>query len=459
MKKKIIIPIIVCLVIVIGIIGFIIWNNRTVSTITLDINPSIEINLDRNEKVKSIIALNDDAKDILDDNYKGKSLDDTFEILISNLIEKGYVDNENNLDVILYVDGKITNKMVSEKIEYEFGKKGIHTEIVIIESVTKEDEELAKKYNVSPAKIAYVKSIIQDNDNITLENLVNDSVSELKETKETGKYCDEGYTLEGDWCLKEIDRVKASEGEKCPNGYEEYKGICYQLGGFKFTGEYKCTDDRELSGNECIKKIVSNAVPQYSCSSGELMKKGDVNPIGSADNDTLYCIDKSTGKPPTLRCLNNSGHIMVGGKCYNGPAPTINGGCPNGDLLRNGKCYSMDDEDQWECPDGAIYQVSKGGVPKLCPDTLTYSKPTINGYHCDDDRATLDNGKCTFVDKVPAEKIYACSDEGFTLVSNDKCLNYNNTLPKENGFVCEGENTRLKGNQCITYEMIEAKHN
>lgn len=137
MKKKIIIPIIVCLVIVIGIIGFIIWNNRTVSTITLDINPSIEINLDRNEKVKSIIALNDDAKDILDDNYKGKSLDDTFEIIITNLVEKGYVNKENELDVVLYVDGKITNKMVSEKIEFEFGKKEIHTEIITIDNVTR----------------------------------------------------------------------------------------------------------------------------------------------------------------------------------------------------------------------------------------------------------------------------------------------------------------------------------
>ena len=168
MKKKIIIPIIVCLVIVIGIIGFIIWNNRTVSTITLDINPSIEINLDRNEKVKSIIALNDDAKDILDDNYKGKSLDDTFEILITNLVEKGYVNKENELDVVLYVDGKITNKMVSEKIEFEFGKKEIHTEIVTIDNVTKEDEKLAKEYNVSPAKIAYIKTIVKEKKSLSL---------------------------------------------------------------------------------------------------------------------------------------------------------------------------------------------------------------------------------------------------------------------------------------------------
>ena len=62
MKKKIIISIIICLILLTGILGFIIWNNRTVSTITLDINPSIEIKLNRKEQVKSITALNDDAK-------------------------------------------------------------------------------------------------------------------------------------------------------------------------------------------------------------------------------------------------------------------------------------------------------------------------------------------------------------------------------------------------------------
>ena len=30
---------------------------------------------------------------------------------------------------------------------------------------------------------------------------------------------------------------------------------------------------------------------------------------------------------------------------------------------------------------------------------------------------------------------------------------------KESGLVCEGENTRLKGKDCITYEMKEARTN
>lgn len=62
MKKKIVISIIVVLILVIGIVSFILFNNSITTTITLDINPSIEINLTRNKKIKNVVALNDTAK-------------------------------------------------------------------------------------------------------------------------------------------------------------------------------------------------------------------------------------------------------------------------------------------------------------------------------------------------------------------------------------------------------------
>ena len=152
MKKKIIIPIgIVALFLVIGFIIF--DNNKIVSTITLDINPSIEINLTRNEKVKSVVALNEDAKEIVNGNLKGKSIDDTLKQITDNLIEKGYVAEENFLEIILYSEGDISNKELETKLKETLEKKKIDSNITTIKKVSKEDEELAKKYDVSPAKI------------------------------------------------------------------------------------------------------------------------------------------------------------------------------------------------------------------------------------------------------------------------------------------------------------------
>ena len=73
MKKKWII-LVACFVMILGVVGFILWDNRTVSVVSLDINPSIKINLNKDEKVKSIVALNKDAKEIIDKSIKGESL-------------------------------------------------------------------------------------------------------------------------------------------------------------------------------------------------------------------------------------------------------------------------------------------------------------------------------------------------------------------------------------------------
>ena len=75
MKKKIIIGVSVLVVIIIGIVTFLLLNKKekvkkpiekfdylTVYTITLDINPSIKIELNKDKKVINVTALNDDAK-------------------------------------------------------------------------------------------------------------------------------------------------------------------------------------------------------------------------------------------------------------------------------------------------------------------------------------------------------------------------------------------------------------
>ena len=456
MNKKIVIPIIVCLVLIIGIVGFIIWNNRIVSTITLDINPSIEINLTKVEKVKSVVALNEDAKDIIDNDLNGKTLKDAIDDISKLVIEKGYIDDDQVV-IILYSTGNIKNEEIESEIRDTFAEQNINAEIVVIENITKEDEELAKRYNVSPAKISYIKSVVMDNENIGLESLINKSATELNEMKNTGNYCDDGYILDGSRCLKEIERLSASNGEVCPRGYLEYEGKCYDETPSMENDNLYCNEEFTLENDKCKRTLTIDAETNYTCNEGELMRASDAKLPVQGNDDKMYCVDKSTGQAPILRCLYNPGHIMIGGKCYNGPAPTINGGCPNGDTLVNGSCYSLDDEDQWQCPNGGIYHKSQNSVPELCPDTLKYTEAIVTGYSCPDNYA-LSGTKCVQDEIEDAQRERVCPN-GYTLVNNDRCINYNKTTQKENGFVCEGENAKLKGNMCIIYEAVEAKHN
>ena len=143
MKKKIIV-VIIFLLLFIGIISFLIFNNRVVSIISLDINPSIEIGLNNKDKVKSVIALNDDGKDIISNNLGGKSLDKVLEVITDNIVKKGYV-KDDQVVIIIYSKGNIDNKKVEDSVRRSFDNKKIVTDIIVIDKVTNEDKEIAKK--------------------------------------------------------------------------------------------------------------------------------------------------------------------------------------------------------------------------------------------------------------------------------------------------------------------------
>jgi len=266
MKKKIIISSVVVLVLILGIIGFYIWDNRVISTITLDINPSVEINLKRGNKVKSIKALNSDAKDIIS-GVKGKKLDKALETLTNNVIEKGYA-NEGEVVILISSDGNVKNKTIEETLKSSFDKKNIPVEVITIKNITKEDEELAKKYNITPAKASYIKSVVKENEHLEIKDLIDKSVKELNYTKESGLYCNPGYNLDGDRCYKEIERISASNGEVCPAEYNEYNGKCYHETGTVEGKNYTCPEGRTLKDNKCVIREVEEAFKEMVCKDG-----------------------------------------------------------------------------------------------------------------------------------------------------------------------------------------------
>jgi hypothetical protein len=437
MKKKIIIPIIVCLIIIIGITGFIIWNNRTVSTITMDINPSIEINLNGNDRVNSVEALNNEAKDIISDDLNGKTIDEAFNIISNKVIEKGYTNNIEDLGIIVYTKGNINNNEVASKIQNEFDKNKVHTEVIIVEEITEEDESLAKNYNVSPAKMAYIKSI-NDND---VEKLIDKSVSELREIKISGNYCDDGYIQKGDKCYKEITRVDAKKGPVCPQDYFEYEGKCYRETRTIESDQFSCREGFELVDNDCVNTETHKALKE--CKKGEL--------------DRDKCVERTIIGEAYEFC-RDPGRTLYEHKCL-ATKPTINGGCLNGDMYYKGKCVNTRNDyymAEWKCPNGFVKSNADGSL--LDNDTHCYEEKSNTDfiYKCDNDGYTLINDECTITYKEPPRREFVCPN-GTTKIDVDRCLNQNDTIEKVNDYYCEDKDNRLDGTKCIVYEIIEAK--
>ena len=91
-----------------GLAGFQIYraNYSVASTVSLDVNPSIEIQVNKKEQVLSVTPRNEDAKIVVGDmDFKGSSLDVTINALIGSMLRNGYL-NELANSILISVDSQ-----------------------------------------------------------------------------------------------------------------------------------------------------------------------------------------------------------------------------------------------------------------------------------------------------------------------------------------------------------------
>ena len=69
-------------------------------------------------------ALNDDAKEIVVDDLKGKSFNEAFSIVTDNILKSGFI-TEERVVILLYSTGEMDKKEVEEKVGKVIELKGI----------------------------------------------------------------------------------------------------------------------------------------------------------------------------------------------------------------------------------------------------------------------------------------------------------------------------------------------
>ena len=195
MKKKIIIGVSVLVVIIIGIITFLLLNKKekvikpiekfddvTVYTITLDINPSIKIELNKDKKVINVTALNDDAKEVINENFKEKTFEEEIELLSVNLNNKHLLEDATIIVTIENMD----ETEVKDILNKAFETKSV-TYDLLVPQITESAKEIASKYNISEGKAAYLESIINENPKLNIEDIASSSVKEIDDKLNTIK--------------------------------------------------------------------------------------------------------------------------------------------------------------------------------------------------------------------------------------------------------------------------------
>lgn len=147
------------------------------SSIVLDINPSLKIELNKENKVINLIGLNEDGKKVIINDYKGKVLNEVIKSILEKSFSLEYLKDDTT--ILVSVDGTYKADDLKTIISEYLESKSIKGE-VIIPTITESSKEIASKYNLTESKASYLEEIIKDT-SLKIEDVKDMSVQDAKE--------------------------------------------------------------------------------------------------------------------------------------------------------------------------------------------------------------------------------------------------------------------------------------
>ena len=165
--------------------------------VSLDVNPSIELKVNRSEKVLVCTPLNEDAKAILADmgngaDLKGAKLDVAVNAIVGSLVRNGYLDSISSA-IMISVEDKDTAR--AEKLQRELTSTvdGVlqtsESRASVLTQTLTQDAGLtqqARENSISTGKAALVNRVLALNATLKFDALAKLSVEELKDLAEAG---------------------------------------------------------------------------------------------------------------------------------------------------------------------------------------------------------------------------------------------------------------------------------
>lgn len=153
------------------------------AVVSLDVNPSIELNVDKDEKIISAKGLNDDGRSVLGDmELEGSSLEVAVNAVIGSMLKNGYLDDMAN-SILVSVSG--VNGYDADKLRSTLAddvNRQLENCSVLSQDVSNADSDtvkLADKYGITVGKAALIRQIVAADSRHSFEELAPLSINEL----------------------------------------------------------------------------------------------------------------------------------------------------------------------------------------------------------------------------------------------------------------------------------------
>ena len=172
------VPVMVCfLLFMVGVSGSFIYLTP-VSAISIDINPSVELGVNRFDKIVSVKGYNDDGKELADSlNVQFMDYTQAMDQILADESVKNYLlQDEMLLITVISENEKQSEKIYADMKSCTFGQKNIHCY-----SADFEDVEQAHSLGLSYGKYRAFLELQKLNSDITPEEIENMTMKEIRE--------------------------------------------------------------------------------------------------------------------------------------------------------------------------------------------------------------------------------------------------------------------------------------
>lgn len=330
----------------IGISSLYTVNYAVASVVSMDVNPGIEIKVNKKEKVLEVNPLNEDGRIIVGDmDFKGSSLEVAVNALLGSMLRNGYLnDSANTILISVYNDDEVQAENlrgrlmieVSSMLEKEDFRPALISQTV---QADREIEKKAEQYGITNAKAQLISQLMDKNDIYTFEELadisINDlnilSKSSLDSVKFVGKASEKAYI--GDAKAKEIALNYAgvlfsdARGLKSELDFDDgimvyevefdYSGTEFEYDIDALTGEvlknkkeYKDKETYKYSGDSVAEENAKTTALNHAGISAENVRGIDVE-TDEDDGIIKYEVEfESSGREYSYEVDAESGHIL-----------------------------------------------------------------------------------------------------------------------------------------------------
>lgn len=183
-----------------GAYGYHVQNRIVESVIGIDVNPSIEISINKKQRVLSVQALNEDGQEILAGmELAGTDLNVAVNAVVGSMVTHGYLDDLDNAILVTVSNDSVRKAKelratVVSDIEQTLEENQVQA--VVYDQQVIEDEEiaaLAKNYGISYGKAYFLKELIEQNPGLTMDDM--EELSSMTIEKIAARIAGDSYVL------------------------------------------------------------------------------------------------------------------------------------------------------------------------------------------------------------------------------------------------------------------------